>query len=130
MPPESSFQLNHKNTKYSVVLQDTQIPQEAKYGISSLLEGDYISIILKSPMDEGRTNLFQMDIQTMALPIACKLYPVLLKYQMFIGEEIRLFKNTGCISKSLSPWAAPVIIVPKESDPLNPQKQELCLVVT
>ena len=34
-------------------------------------------------------------------------------------------KNAGCISKSLSLWAVPVIIVPKKTDPLNPQKQHL-----
>ena len=51
MSPKSSFQPEHNNTKHSVVLQDVQIPQEAKDGQSSLLEGDYGSIISKSPMD-------------------------------------------------------------------------------
>ena len=39
MPPDSSFQPEHNNTKDSVVLQDAQIPQEAKDGLSSLLGG-------------------------------------------------------------------------------------------
>ena len=73
MPPESSFQPGHNNTKQSVGLQDAQIPQEAKDKLSSLLERDYNSIISKSPMDVGRINLFQMDISTMGPPIACKL---------------------------------------------------------
>ena len=77
----------------------------------------------------GRTNLFQMDIQTMGPPIVHKPYPIPLKYQKFTDEEIRLLENSGCISKSLSLWATPVIIVPKRPDPLNPQKQTASLSV-
>ena len=58
MPPESSFQPEHNNTKHSIVLQDAHTPQEAKDGLSSLLEVEYSSIISKSPMDVRRTNLF------------------------------------------------------------------------
>ena len=46
-----------------------------------------------------------------------------------MDEKIRLLQNGGCISKSLSLRAATVIIVPKMSDSLNPQKQPLCLVL-
>ena len=46
-----------------------------------------------------------------------------------MDEEIRLLENVGCISKSLSPWAAHFITVAKKPDPLNPQKQWLCLVL-
>ena len=45
MPPESSFQPEEDNIKHAIVLQDAQIPQEAKDGLSSLLEGEYKSII-------------------------------------------------------------------------------------
>ena len=88
--------------------------------------GDYNSIMSKSPMDVGRTNLFQMDIPTAGPPIACKPYTISLKYQKFVNEKIRLLENAGWISKSLSLWAAPVIIVPKKPDP---QKQQLHLVL-
>ena len=66
-----------------------------------------------------------MDIPTTGPSIACKLYPIPVKYQKFIDEEIRLLEIVGYISKSLSPLAAPVIIVPKKLDPLNPQMQQL-----
>ena len=113
LPPESSIQSQCNITKHSVVLHDAQILQEAKGELPSLLEGDYNSIISKSSMDVGRTNLFQMDIPNLGLPIAHKLYPNLLKYQKFIDEQIKLLENAGCISISLSPWAIQVIIVPK-----------------
>ena len=40
MPPKSSFQPEHSNTKHSIVLQDSLILQEAKDCLSSLLEGE------------------------------------------------------------------------------------------
>ena len=76
MPPELSFQPEQNNSKQSIILQDAQIPQEAKDKLSSLLEKDYHSIVSKSSMDVGRTNLFQMDIPTTGPPIACKPYPI------------------------------------------------------
>ena len=48
---------------------------------------------------------------------------------IFIDEEIRVLENAGCISKSLSLWAIPVIIIPKKPDPLNLQKQQIHLVL-
>ena len=58
-----------------------------------------------------------MDFLTVGPSIACKAYPILLKCQKLINEEIKLLENAGCISKSLNPWAAPVIIVPKSQTP-------------
>ena len=70
-----------------------------------------------------------MDIPTLGLPIAHKLYPILLKYQMFVDEELKLLGKLGCIPESVSPGAALVIMAPKELDPLNPQKQQVHLVI-
>ena len=39
------------------------------------------------------------------------------------------WKMKDAYLKSLSQWAAPVIIVPKKPGPLNPQKQQLHLVL-
>ena len=87
LPLGSSFQLEHNIKKHSMILEDVHILQEAKDGLSSLLEGEYNSIISKSSMDVGRANLFQMDIPTVGLPVACKPYLILLKYQKFVNEE-------------------------------------------
>ena len=80
-------------------------------------------------MNAGRTNVFQMDIPTAGLPIANKPYLILLKCQKCVDEEIQLLENAGYKSKCLSSWAALKIIVPKKPDPLNPQKQQLHLVL-
>ena len=81
MPPESSFQLEHRINKHSIVLEDAHILQEAKDGLSSLVEGTYSSIISKLPTDLGRINLFQIDIQNVGPSVTCKPYPIPLKYQ-------------------------------------------------
>ena len=70
-----------------------------------------------------------MDIPTVGLSVACQPYPISLKYQNFVDEEIKLLENAGCISKGLSLWATSVIIVSKKPDPTNPCKQNLCLVL-
>ena len=119
MPTESIFQPEHSNTKHSIVLEDAHIPQDTKEGLASLLKGEFNSVISKSAMDVGKTNLFQMDTPTAGLPVAYKPYPIPLKYQKFVDEDITLLENVGCISKSLSPWVTPVIILPKMSDPLT-----------
>ena len=80
-------------------------------------------------MDVGRINLFKIDLSMARPPIACKPYPILLKYQKFVNEEIKLLENVGWISKSLFLLLAPVIIVPKRPDLLKPQKQNLQLVL-
>ena len=67
----------------------------------------------------------------MGPPIAHIPYPILLKYQKFVDKEMRLLENAGYISKHLSPWAAPVIIVglPRKPDLLKPHKEQLCSVL-
>ena len=109
MPPESSFQSN--------LLQDTKIPQEAKDKFSSLLEGVYDGNFIKITNWVRRTDLFQVDIPTAGPSIPCKQYPILLKYQMFIDKVMWLLENAKYISKSLIPWAVPIIIVPRKPDP-------------
>ena len=86
-------------------------------------------LVLKSLTDEGRTNLFKMDIQTWDLLWECKPYSITLKYQNFIDKDIQLRESSGCISESLSPWTTPVIILPKKPDPLSTGKQQLHLFV-
>ena len=57
MTPESSFQPDHNINKHSIVLEDAQILQEAKDGLSSLLQGNTTASSSKSHIDVGRTNI-------------------------------------------------------------------------
>ena len=100
---ESSFQAEQNNLTQSIILQDAKIPQEARDQPYSLLEKDFDSIVSKSPLHVGKTSLFQMDILMTGQPKVHKPYPVPLKHQTFIYEEIWLLEDAGCTSKSLCP---------------------------
>ena len=111
MPPESFFWPEHNINKHSIVLEDAHIQQEAKDGLSSLLEGDNNSIISKSPTDVKNQTSFKWISQ----PWDHHFLPYSIKVSEVVDEEIKLLENADCISKSLSPWATPVIIVPKNA---------------
>ena len=91
------------NQRQSIILQDVQVPQEARDKLSFLLENEFDNIIFKSSTDVGRIYLFEMDIPTKGPPVAEKPYPIHLKSQKSIDEEIHSLEDACCISKSLSP---------------------------
>ena len=59
-----------------------------------------------------------MEIDTGdSLPVAQSPYTLPLKHYEWVREEIETLEKAGVIVKSLSPWASPVIVVPKKSAP-------------
>ena len=42
-------------------------------------------------------------------------------------EEIETLERAGVITKSMSPWASPIVVVPKKSQPGKPPKKRLCI---
>ena len=66
-----------------------------------------------------------MDLPTIGPPVSTK--P--LKYKSFIDDDIKLLKDAGCISKSLSNSASPICIVKKKPDPSQPNKPQLCMCI-
>ena len=86
-------------------------------------------IISKSPADFGRPNLIEMDLPTSGLPVSTKPYTIPLKYKSFVDNKIKLLKDAGCISKSLSNWASLICIVKKKPDPSQPDKPQLHMCI-
>ena len=84
------LQPEHQESKSQLImLQDPQVPQEARDKLSSLLENEFDSTVSKNSTDGGRTNLLKMNIPTTGPPLVHKPYPIPLKYQKFIDEEIQ-----------------------------------------
>ena len=58
-------------------------------------------------------------------PVFMKQYTIPLKYQNFIDDETKRLEEAGLISRSLSNWSAPCMVVPKKQDPDNPHEVQL-----
>ena len=68
--------------------------------------------------DIGRTNLITMEIDTGdSPPSAKKPYTLPLKHYEWIQQEIESSERAGIITRSVSPWASLVVMVPKKSTP-------------
>ena len=95
-----------------------------------MLESRFGSIISRSSTDVGRTKLHTLDIQVMkGSPVFIKQNTIPLKYQNFMDDETRRLEEAGLISRSLSNWSAPCMVVPKKQDPDNPREFQLRMVI-
>ena len=85
-------------------------------------------IISKGSDDIGKTLLVEMDINTgNSPPIASKPYTLSLKHYDWVQKEITTLERAGIITKSISPWASPVVIVQKKLVPGEPPQRRMCM---
>ena len=112
--PECNLQIKAEKKDYDrIKTLEADVPDEAKRKLNILLEEKYQDIVLKSAMDIGRTNLIELDIPTEGPCVSCRPYSILLKYRDFVDEEIKQLEDAGIISRSMSDWASPNLVVPK-----------------
>ena len=105
-------------------LEDKKIKQETRQEFNKLCNR-FDDIISKGSNDIGKTLLVEMDIDTGdSPPIASKPYILSLKHYDWVQKEITTLEKAGIITKSISPWASPVVIVPKKSGPGEPPTEE------
>ena len=71
-----------------------------------------------------------MDIDTgMSQPVSQRPYTLPLKHHNWVKKEIEQLECAGVIEKSLSPWASPIVIVPKKSGPVEPPRGGCVLII-
>ena len=110
-----------------VDLQDADITPGTRSAFDMLCE-KYPKVFSKGNEDIGRTQLVTMDIDKGdSLPVSSRPYTLALKHHRWVQEEIETLKRTGVITKSISPWASPIVMVPKKSQPGEPPKKRLCI---
>ena len=74
----------------------------------------------KSATDLGLTNLIELDIPIDGPCMSSRPYSIPLKYGDFVDEEIQQLEDIGIISRSMSNWASPILVVPKKPTPQDP----------
>lgn len=129
LPEDSAFLLSpaEVETHRKVNLPSVEMTPELTQQFEAL-KIKYSSAFSKHSGDIGRTGLIEMDIDTGDSPPVCQRpYTLALKHYQWVKGEIELLEKAGVIKQSISPWASPIVIVPKKSGPGEPQKRRLCV---
>ena len=110
-----------------VKLEDADVSVDTRNKFEDLCE-KHTEAFSKNNKDIGRTTLIEMEIDTGDnLPVAQNPYTLPLKHHEWVRKEIETLEKAGVIEQSLSPWASPVIVVPKKSAPDEPPRRRLCV---
>ena len=129
-PVDSNMEMETMMKRPDTILEDSIDADKWKIKVLSMLESRFGSIISRSSTDVGRTKLHTLDVQvTEGSPVFVKQYTIPLKYQNFIDDETKRLEEAGLISRSLSNWSAPCIVVPKKQDPDKPSEVQLQMVI-
>ena len=108
-------------------LQDKDIATDIRQKFEELCE-EYGEAFSKNNEDISRTKLVKMDIDTGdSPPVSSRPYTLPLKHYEWVQREIESLERAGVITKSMSEWASPIVIVPKKSAPGEPPKRRLCV---
>ena len=114
-------------TQRKVKLQDAYITEIDKEKFRCLCN-EFEDIFSKSSEDIGHTPLVTMDIDTGDSPPVCqKPYSLPLKHVEWVQKELEILERAGVIQRSMSPWASPIVIVPKKTEPGEPPRRRMCV---
>ena len=125
IPPDTAFMCSPADVPghRKVHLQDKEISGNVHQRFEELCE-EYGQAISKHNEDTGRTKLVKMDVDTEdSPPVSSRLYTLPLKHYEWVQKEIESLECAGIITKSMSPWASPIVTVPKKSSPREKKSQ-------
>ena len=112
---------------HKVQLQDKNIMTDIRQKFKELCK-EYGEAFSKNNKDISRTKLVKMDIDTGdSPPVSSRPYILPLKHYKWVQREIESLEHAGVITKSMSKWASPIVVVPKKSAPREPPKRRLCV---
>ena len=108
-------------------LKDADIIPEWKQKFEGLYE-KYRKVFSMDSADIGKTPIIQIEIDTGDNPpVSQRPYSLALKHVEWVRQELEALENAGVITRSVSPWASPIVIVPKKSAPGEPPKRRMCV---
>ena len=115
------------DTHRKVKVQDAEVLNKYKKEFEKLCE-EYNEIFSKDSSDIGKTPLITMEIETGDSPPVCQRpYNLPLKHIDWVQKELDTLEKAGVITRSVSPWASPIVIVPKRMALGEPPKKRLCV---
>ena len=129
IPPDTAFLCSPADVPgpCRVQLQDKDITTDIRQKFEELCE-EYGEAFSKNNEDISRTKLVKMDIDTGdSPPVSSRPYILPLKHYKWVQREVESLECAGVITKSMSKWASPIVIVPKNSAPKEPSKRRLCV---
>ena len=115
IPPDTAFICSPADVPgpHKVKLQDKDITADIRQKFGELCE-EYGEAFSKNNEDISRTKLIKMDIDTVdSPPVSSRPYTLPLKYYEWVQREIESLECTSVITKSMSKWASPIVVVLK-----------------
>ena len=110
-----------------VNLQDAEVSEEHQNAFIELCH-EFKDIFSVDLGDIGKTPLVEMEINTGdSPPVTQKPYTLPLKHAEWVQKELEILEKAGVIVRSVSPWASPIVVVPKRTAPGEPPKRRLCV---
>ena len=105
-----------------VELQDADITEAQRNTFKDLCV-EFNDIFSTDSSDIGKTPLLEVEIDTGDnLPITQKPYILPLKHNAWVQRELETLEKASVIVRSVSPWASPLVVVPKRTAPGEPPK--------
>ena len=96
-----------------IELKDANVSEEQQSTFKELCN-EFKDIFSVDSGDIGKTLLIKMEIDTSdSPPITQKPYTLPLKHAEWVQKELDILEKAGMIVRSVSPWASPIVIVPK-----------------
>ena len=115
------------NTHRKMQLQDAEVAKKYKEQFKQLCK-EFEDVFSKDSADIGKTPLITMDIDTGDSPPICqKPYNLPLKHREWVQKELETLEKAGVIARSISPWASPIVVLPKKTEPGEPPRRRLCV---
>ena len=89
---------------------------------------EYKDIFPIDSSDIGKTPLIKMEIDTGDSPPITQIpFTLPLKHATWVWKELGILEKAGVIVRSVSPWASPIVVVPKRTATGEPPKRRLCV---
>ena len=105
-----------------VEIQDTDVTDEQRKAFKDLCT-EFNDIFSTDSGDIGKTPLLEVEIDTGdSVPITQNPYTLPLKHTEWVQRELEILEKAGVIVRSVSPWASPIVVVPKRTALGEPPK--------